>query len=276
MGISVPDDLSALDFGRIENREKIEAFLRRDAAAHVYALADLDDFFWPETIWYTASTGTAIHALCLLLHKLEIPVLYAICPPNHEPTRRLLAAICTELPERFFVNLDAGMLDVFAARNSFESVGEHQKMILSCPLPETPGEEPERLTVADLDELQEFYAQRAYRGAEASGRFFEPYMLELGPYVGFRESGELISAGGVHVRSRDYRVAAIGNIATSPDHRRRGLGRRITADLCRKLQADVDYIGMNVDVENTAAIRCYEGLGFRPVRRYVEGIFTRL
>jgi hypothetical protein len=43
-----------MEFERITDRDAIEAFLRRDVGAHVYALADLDDFFWPETVWYAA------------------------------------------------------------------------------------------------------------------------------------------------------------------------------------------------------------------------------
>ena len=40
-----------------------EAFLRRSAAIHVYPLADLDDFFFPDTTWYTWTESDRIEVL---------------------------------------------------------------------------------------------------------------------------------------------------------------------------------------------------------------------
>ena len=37
---------------RLHDRATLEAFLRRDAALHLYSLGDLDDFFWPFTTWH--------------------------------------------------------------------------------------------------------------------------------------------------------------------------------------------------------------------------------
>ena len=50
--------------------------------------------------------------------------------------------------------------------------------------------------------------------------------------------------------------------------------RAVTARLCRALSGRVDHLGLNVHVSNAAAIRCYERLGFRSVRRYLEGMLT--
>ena len=99
-------------------------------------------------------------------------------------------------------------------------------------------------------------------------------MLESGPAFGVRKEGRLVCAGGVHVFSRDYGVAAIGNVATAPPARRRGLGRAVTAALCHALAGAKD-LGLNVEVGNRSAVACYEGLGFQAVCRYVEGLMTR-
>lgn len=61
----------------------------------------------------------------------------------------------------------------------------------------------------------------------------------MGPYFGIREGGSLICAGGVHLVSERYRIAAIG---------------------------------LNVMASNGAAIRCYESLGFECCASYLEGI----
>ena len=79
----------------------------------------------------------------------------------------------------------------------------------------------------------------------------------------------------MHVYSAAYRVAALGNIATAPAHRRQGLGRAVTAAVCQSLLATVDVIGLNVLADNAAARRCYEGLGFTDVCEYDEVLLER-
>ena len=79
----------------------------------------------------------------------------------------------------------------------------------------------------------------------------------------------------MHVYSAAYRVAALGNIATAPARRRRGLGRVVTAAVCQSLLASVDVIGLNVLADNAAARRCYEGLGFTDVCEYDEVLLER-
>jgi predicted GNAT family acetyltransferase len=135
-------------------------------------------------------------------------------------------------------------------------------------LPEPAG--LERLHPEHFDELRAFYAHDAYRPEERHGRFFESYMLELGPWFGIREAGRLVSVAGVHVVSARTSVAGVGGIATRPDRRGRGLARAVTARLCRELRERVELVGLNVAVANHAAIRCYESLGFRAVSRYEE------
>src|SRR5262249_12702084 len=131
---------------------------------------------------------------------------------------------------------------------------EYQKMWL----PEralTPVAEPVGVTAlgpGDVPELRAFFAGPAYRDDERGGRFFEPYMLELFPWVGLREAGELVSVAGLHVLSRRYGVAALGNIATRPDRRGRGLARALTARLTRSLLAEIPLVGLNVAVSNQA------------------------
>ena len=126
------------------------------------------------------------------------------------------------------------------------------------------------LRVEHFEELRAFYAHDAYTDEERHGRFFEPYMLELGSFFGVREAGRLISVAGVHVVSARAGVAAVGGIATRPDRRGRGLARAVTARLCRALRERVDLVGLNVATANASAIRCYESLGFLPVCRYEE------
>jgi predicted GNAT family acetyltransferase len=96
-------------------------------------------------------------------------------------------------------------------------------------------------------------------------------MLQTGFYFGIRRGRALVSAAGVHVYSRPYKVAALGNIATRPDVRGRGLGTAVTARLCQELlRAGVECIGLNVKADNLGARACYEKLGFVRVADYGE------
>ena len=85
----------------------------------------------------------------------------------------------------------------------------------------------------------------------------------------------LVAVAGVHVFSRRYRVAALGNIATHPSVRRQGLALAATEAACQALHPHVDALGLNCKADNLAAIGCYERLGFERRWPYSEGIATR-
>ena len=71
----------------------------------------------------------------------------------------------------------------------------------------------------------------------------------------------LVAAAGTHLLSRRERVATIGNVYARRDCRGRGLGRTVMSAVLEAL-ADIDTIGLNVRVDNRAAIRVYASLGF--------------
>jgi len=254
----------------------IERFLRRSAAAQIYALADLDPAFWPNTRWFaTHGSDGEIDAFCLVLEKLALPIVYAVAPPRDRATLDLVRALLPRLPQRFFVNFPYGCAGDFAPTHEITAHGEYLKMSLGDPaaLGEFERSGIERLGPQHTAEVEKFFAEGAYRGDESHG-FFAPYMLELFPWFGIRERGALVSLAGVHVFSQCFGVAAIGNVATAPSRRGRGLARAVVARLARELAARVPLVGLNVAAKNVAAIRCYHALGFRAVMRYEEAVLT--
>ena len=71
--------------------------------------------------------------------------------------------------------------------------------------------------------------------------------------------------------SPTWSVAALGNVATLPGLRGRGLARSACAALCRVLLEDgITTIALNVGADNHAAIRAYTRLGFEQVAEYTE------
>ena len=262
---------------RIRDRDRIEAFLRRDTALHLYALADLDEPFWRRTEWFVRESDGEIVALAMLFHGLDPPVLYAVCRPGHDGTRRLVRDLEPDLPDRVFADVGIG---VEAALERWDGgiCRRYVKMLLRDRA--GPGaidtSSCERLRTEHADELAAFLTGPAYAPGEEDGRFFDPVLLEIGPYFAIRDRGDIVAAGGVHVRSPRYGVAALGNIATRPDRRGRGYATCITAALCRELEATIPWIGLNVEADNRAATRCYERLGFDRVCPYLEQPFARL
>ena len=198
------------------DRHRIEAFLRQNAAMHVYALADLDDELWPQTRWWIALDGDRIRAVCLLLEALHVPLFYLVCPPHDPAAGELLRAVRPELPGHFFFNLGEGLREVLAPGFSHVIEGRFVKMILFDPRVaarvDPAGVDP--LGPGDFAELQRFYANDAYAEDESDSPFFEPYMLASGAYRCIREQGRLVCVAGVHVQSPRMGVAALGCVET--------------------------------------------------------------
>lgn len=93
----------------------------------------------------------------------------------------------------------------------------------------------------------------------APGPACTPLMIELGrEVVGFIQYGEELEPA--------YRHAWI-DVALHDDHHGRGLGRDAVATLARHLFDDRGHHRITIDpaLTNERAIRCYRGVGFRPV-----------
>jgi ribosomal protein S18 acetylase RimI-like enzyme len=251
----------------LHDRGRLESFLRQDTFLNLYSLGDLDDSFWPYTTWYGLVDGERVLAVALMYSGLTLPTLLCTGGPQHHAHQgRLLESLLGLLPGRFYCHLSCGLSEALERQYRLEVHGLYYKMGLTRPgqLPERAHLEAVVLSKADLPELQAFYA------ASYPGNWFEPQMLDTNQYCGLRVDGVLVSVAGVHVYSPVYKVAALGNVATAPAHRGKGWARDVTGQLCRRLLASVDHIGLNVKADNGAAIACYRSLGFEIVGSYEE------
>jgi len=253
------------------DRGALETYLRCYSHLNYYPLGDLDDFFWPDTRWYVSKTGENIQAVVLLYKGADPVVLLAILNENRKPLTGLLEALVPGLPDTVYAHLSPGLEQVFQTRYDLDHHGEHYKMTLTDPtaLDKIEISEVIPLKVRDQSRLEALYAS-AY-----PGNWFNPRMLETGQYTGIQDdAGRLLSAGGIHVYSPAYRVAALGNITTLPEARGHGLATAVTAGLCKQLLKTVDLIGLNVRTDNLAAIRSYQKTGFEVVGIYNEWMLS--
>lgn len=246
----------------LNDKDTIETILRRNVPLNVYAIGDLDDFFWRFTSWYA---DRSLSEVVLVYRGQELPVVMALSDDVHA-MEALLKDVMHLLPRRFHAHLSPGLERVLLERFSLEPFGEHTRMCLrnSSALLEFECSGTVELGPGDLEEIMALY-RTAY-----PGNWFDPRMLETGRYRGMRISGSLVSIAGVHVYSRNYGVAALGNVATAPEYRRRGYGSGVTAALCLSLAKEVEEIALNVRSDNRAAISCYGRLGFEPVAVFRE------
>jgi ribosomal protein S18 acetylase RimI-like enzyme len=251
----------------LRDRDVIAEFCRRRPAVHAYSLGDLDDFFWPQTRWLGWEGIAGLEQLVLLYDEPDPPVLLALAEPPAESMSALLATVEGDLPQSIYAHLTPGLLDPLApVLVPAAPPVEHRKLGLADPS-RLRGDDDGVVALGpeDLDEVVAFY-ERAYPGT-----WFEPRMLETRRYVGIRDQSGLVCVAGVHVWSPAWRVAALGNVATLPEARGRGLATAACASLCRLLLDDgIDVIALNVRADNLAAIRAYEKLGFAHAADYVE------
>lgn len=247
-------------------KDEIEAFLRRHPFLHLYALGDLDDFFWHHTTWYALKEHQQIKQLVLFYTGTSLPVLLGITEESTKLMEELLQSIIHLLPKRFYAHLSGNLAGVLASDYQIQSHGLHYKMALtdSSRLDSVDTSGVMQLSASNVSELEQLYRE------SYPGNWFEPRMLETGYYYGIRRGATLLSVAGVHVYSQQYGVAALGNITTHPLCRGKGLGRIVCAKLCQVLLQTVDYIGLNVKADNKSAIACYTKLGFERIAAYEE------
>jgi ribosomal protein S18 acetylase RimI-like enzyme len=256
----------------LRDREAIARFLRRRPAVHAYELGDLDDFFWPYTRWFGWQTDGPVEQLALLYGEPNPPVLLALAEKPETAMAELLGSIAPHLPTSLYAHLSPGVVAALAP--SLVPAAEpiaHRKLGLAdvARLDRHDTEDVELLGPTDLLEVQDFYA-RAYPET-----WFHARMLETGRYVGIRRARSLVCVAGVHVWSPAWGVATLGNVATVPEARGRGLATAACAMLCRVLLQDgIDVVSLNVRADNDAAIRAYEKLGFAHAADYVEVVLT--
>jgi ribosomal protein S18 acetylase RimI-like enzyme len=250
----------------LHSKDQIEALLRRNTFLHLYAIGDLDEFFWQYTTWYGLEAERRLQHVVLLYSGSAIPTLLAHLEQPVALMPPFLRSIMHLLPRRIYAHLSLELIPIFAEDYHVRQHGLHYKMALTQPAClsafETSAVVP--LSNADLDELTELYR------VSYPGNWFDPRMLETGHYYGIRRGGRLVSVAGVHVYSKRYKVATLGNVTTHPDLRGQGLGTIVCARLCQELLKTVDHVGLNVNAGNAGAQASYAKLGFERIASYEE------
>ena len=247
--------------------ERLEALLAQEPIRSAYMLGDLDPAYAHGCSWY-ASDEPELKALLLLYSALSAPTL--LSEGDAKAIEPILLAAWDKLPRRLYYQVPKKHASKL---KSFFQLSKRRKMLrMGLSKADAPpckrNSSIETLSHRHTGEIMSLYQHYP-------DNFFDPSMLNTGLYFGIREQGSLISVAGIHLLSESRDIAAVGNIVTHPDHRGHGHATTCVSHLVSELLERVDQIALNVAADNTSAIRCYEGVGFKVFYEFQEGWATK-
>lgn len=229
---------------------------RRLAAATAYAC--LDPRIFSQTTGYVANSPGQP---ALLLHAGGSPgaSLYAL-----GPTAGILAILReVSVPRYSYITYEAAHEHLIKQHFVLHGVQPLARMAVSSstfrpiPSPATA------LGPIDLGQANALY--RSGGGAPISQRY-----LNEGKYFGIWEGEKLVSIAGTQLISERHGIAVVANVFTHPSYRNKGYATQCVGTLTGALLASVPDVVLNVDPENTPAVRSYTRLGYTEQCRLAE------
>lgn len=242
---------------RLTEIPEIRARLCADSAWSAYALCDLAPAVLPKTQWFVPD-------LTLVLHDYGTCILFSMGTGSLGEALAHVTWPCHLQVRQDSFEVLASLLHVtddrVMWRMRWHGRREQQPRDVHSA---------RRLGSADVPALQRLYADGDATGEAPD--FFMPSTVTDGVFFGVYEGDDLVAAAGTHVLSREEGAAAIGNVYTRRDRRSLGLARAVTGAVLGALDG-VGTIVLNVRVDNAAALRVYESLGFERHCQYHEAL----
>jgi GNAT superfamily N-acetyltransferase len=255
----------------LRDKAQLLSYLETDRLYAAYAIGDLEPGLYEQCSWAGAARGGRIEALVLHYRGLEPAPLLLI--GEAEGLRVILAHALA--PAWVYLTCRPERLDLTRAFYAWGEITPMWRMVL-CPERFRPAlAVPDRAILAPLRPAH--VAQINALFALGGGLAFSPAQVESGVFFGVLEGQALVAVAGTHLVSPTYGVAAIGNVYTHPDYRRRGYGTLATEAVARELlRRGVSDIVLNVAQENAPALRVYERMGFERYCPFLEGPARKL
>jgi ribosomal protein S18 acetylase RimI-like enzyme len=259
---------------------RIRSYLMGDPDYSAYALGDLEDPYAEHARWTAALRQGRIEGLALLYRGLEPVVLFLMgengaldCILEHDyapddvfftiqPAHRPL------LENYYQPTYLNGMYRMRVGADTFRGLPSNERLAGHVvPL--------DGSHVGPIQEL--IRAAAAADARELSDVAFSPDMLDAGTYAGVFDSADhLIAVAGTHLAAHRAHIAAVGNVVTHPDHRRKRLGTLVCHHVTKALLEDgFERVVLNVRQDNEPAIRIYQKLGYTVTNEFIEGMAVR-
>ena len=247
--------------------DQLKNFLIKSPVRSAYMLGDLDPAYQHACLWH-GRVKKGIEGLALLYSALSVPAF--LTEGDSTSVAAIINTMRDTIPRRVYYQIHSEHLP---AMNTFFQLSDRKRMLrMGLTKAENPpcklDDEVVVLSHRDTGDIMKLYQHYP-------DNFFDPSMLNTGLYFGIRIDGSLQSVAGIHFISESNNIAAVGNIVTSPDARGKGYASRCVSHLVTKLLERVDIIALNVEIDNHAAIKCYEGVGFKECMEFEEGWATK-
>ncbi len=255
-----------------KDKGKIHKFLLEDPYLHLYEIGDLQEQLFKHINWHAATESGKILSIAMLygnLYGSKDPIFFLLENKNTEAARQMARELLPKLPIKMYCHVSKSISDILKQRYYFGTRFDFIKMKLAGDiLADMHIKYPEytfRINKNDFEGINGFLK------SVNPDAFFNNAMLNSEKYFCIRKNNEILSMAGVHLYTKEFGIAVIGNVATAEKHRGKGYATSVTASLCRDIWDDeVKLIGLNVRADNIPAIKAYEKIGFQKHAEYEE------
>lgn len=246
-----------------EPEEAFRFLANKNRCDYIYQFYNLAANNWKQTICYGLYSGTELCQIAMISMGYGIPVLLAA---NFEDSKRnieLVGKLRDFLPKSFYTHMDIETLHSVFEKEKLTEYHEYLNMGYDIQRETVmPPVQVDRLGIEELNKIERLISE-SYPDA-----WLDEELIKLGRNFGVYSGERLVSFAGIHAYSEKYQVSAVAHVTTHPEFRRQGLGEAAVAALINDLKKDIKYIGLNVKVDNQAAINCYKKLGFQELSRF--------
>ena len=258
-----------MSIGQIVDKNELYSLFIKDPTLYGYHIGDLDDFFFNKCKWYGYFEKNDLKEVILLFLQFKTPTLLLF--GFSMKISEMIANLTKNFPDSFFCHYLKEYEPALKKKFNLKPLGTHWKMKLTNHnIPYVSNDDNIKILNPKYEKvIREFYDENYHDS------YYDSYMLKTGKYLGYFIENYLVTIAGVHVYSPIYKVAVLGNIATSKKFRRKGFAKTTIKNLLAHLLNEVTDISLNVQDDNLSAIKLYQSLGFKKTHEYEEGFFFR-
>ena len=242
-----------------------EYLKRKTRYDYIYQFNNLSADQWNNVVCYGLFDNDELMEIAMINTNYSIPVLLAASFNNAGYNIELIRRIKRFLPARFYTHIDKATLEAVFPKNCIHEYEEYLNMG-HCDydtINRGQNNEVERLGYKDTEVIKELMSI-SYPEA-----WLDDESVKINENFGAYDNGKLVSFAGIHAYSEQYQVAAVAHVTTLPEYRKRGYAEKVVAELLKSLITKIQFIGLNVKVNNLTAINCYKKSGFKEFGRFI-------
>ncbi|MBD7913219.1 GNAT family N-acetyltransferase [Clostridium cibarium] len=252
----------------IHSKDVIRSFLKNnDKDNYMYLCCNLEDEFWDCTQMFGLYDKEKIVAIAFLSFKYGFPILVGSSYCDEDENMNLLIKTLDKfLPKDLYCHLNPKSVKYLCDSREVTSSVIFYNMKLNKRKTNLSN------TIDNVVRIEYSEKNKLIKFLEASnpGYMMEEKYLKEGYYYGIFHNDEIISAAGVFSYGTEFGVLQIGNVATAPAYRNKGLAKKVISRLIKSIDLNETDIVLNVISHNYNALKLYKNLGFEVIGTFEE------